>query len=675
MTDRIECFNLSRKVYMEKLILSQSWFQEINRGRKVLLRGINLGGDTKVPFPNGGTQFPDDFSNHADVSFVGRPFTLDHAEEHLDRIKNWGFNALRLLTTWEAVEHKGPGIYDTEYLEYFKKITELAAKKGFYMFIDFHQDVWSRMTGGDGAPGWTLEKVGIDISKISSSDSSLVMQRKYDYSKPNIRQEENYPTMCWAQNYRYPANAIMWTLFFAGKIFASKFFIHGQNVQDYLQSHYLNSMKQIAEKVQHIDEVIGFDSLNEPSRGWIGTKLNYRGLHPNGKSSDLPGLAWSPIDALFTSNGYSIELPFMELSLLHGGFYKKKDKIINPNRICLWKDETLGDPFRAEGAWELKDDMPFILNNDFFTKSEGKDVNFDDDFMIPFVHSVSQNIQSIREDWIVFAEKEATGPGNSQRFNKPLPKKTVNASHWYDLTTLVFKRFNYPITLDAFKKKLVFGRSGIQKMYISQMKNIKEASDKHNIPTLLGEFGIPFDLHSGKAYSKWKQGSRDPKIWKHHILALDLMYNAIDNLGLHSTLWNYTAGNKNNLMIGDQWNQEDLSIFSLDQIDKSFPDLAQNPFGYGSGGRAIEGFSRPYPMFIAGDKIEFSFESRSKTFFLKYEAEESKLGEESEIFVPKIHFPNGCKVIAIQGQFESLWEEPILKIIAKQKGIIQIKIS
>ncbi|MDF3823419.1 TolC family protein, partial [Leptospira sp. 96542] len=41
--------------------------------------------------------------------------------------------------------------------------------------------------------------------------------------------------------------------------------------------------------------------------------------------------------------------------------------------------------------------------------------------------------------------------------------------------------------------------------------------------------------------------------------------------------------NQNDLMVGDGWNQEDLSIFSLDQIIAgSEPDL------YGGGGRAIE---------------------------------------------------------------------------------------
>lgn len=659
---------MSRKVVMEKLLINGTWFREITKGRKVLLRGINLGGDTKVPFPNGGTQYPDNFQNHREVSFIGRPFPLAEAEEHFLRLQNWGFNCLRLLTTWEAIEHAGPGKYDLNYLEYFTAIVDMAGKFGFYVFIDFHQDVWSRMTGGDGAPGWTLEKVGMDLSKISSCDSALVMQSKYDYSNPCKRQEKNYPTMSWSQNYRYPANAIMWTLFFAGRDFAPKFSIEGQNVQDYLQSHYINCIREVANRVKDFDHVLGFDSLNEPSRGWIGSKMNHRGLHSNQTSSDLPGLAWSPIDGLFTSNGYSIELPYMELSILKGGFIKKEDRIINPNRICLWSNPDLGDPFQMEGAWELKDDMPFILKNDFFCKIGDHTVHFDNDYMIPFIHRVSDAITSIRPDWILFAEKEALGFGESHSFQKALPKNAVNASHWYDLTTLVFKRYNYPITVDPFTKKFVFGKKGIEEMYKTQMGKIKAASSEHNIPTLLGEFGIPFDLQSGKVYRKWAKGQRDSKIWKQHNLALDLMYNAIDALQLHSTIWNYTAGNRNDLMIGDQWNQEDLSIFSKDQIDEQYINTTKQKYGYGSGGRAIEGFSRPYPRFIAGEPISFSFDFKAKVFQFTFITSENDLGKITEIFIPKIHYPNGIQVNIESGELELFIHETSIEISSKTIG-------
>ncbi|CAJ1417655.1 unnamed protein product, partial [Effrenium voratum] len=128
-------------------------------GRIVLPRGINFSGLSKVPrVPEGATHLGGpSFYEHREVSFVGRPCPLERLEEHLNRLRGWGFTLLRLVITWEAVEHAGVGEYDLEYLQYLKEVCSRAGEKGFWVIIDPHQDCWSRWTGGDGAPGWTLE--------------------------------------------------------------------------------------------------------------------------------------------------------------------------------------------------------------------------------------------------------------------------------------------------------------------------------------------------------------------------------------------------------------------------------------------------------------------------------------------------------------------------------------
>ncbi|MBV1871726.1 MAG: glycoside hydrolase family 5 protein, partial [Gammaproteobacteria bacterium] len=162
-------------------------------GRQVILRGVNLGGDCKLPFPNGGTHYPSDFSNHREVSFIGRPFPISEADEHFSRLANWGFNCLRLLTSWEAIEHAGPGEYDEAYIDYFAELCSKAGEYGFYIYVDFHQDVWSRMSGGDGAPAWCFEKVGIDFRHFDDAEAAFVMQHRYDYRDTRPRQDDNYP--------------------------------------------------------------------------------------------------------------------------------------------------------------------------------------------------------------------------------------------------------------------------------------------------------------------------------------------------------------------------------------------------------------------------------------------------------------------------------------------------
>jgi hypothetical protein len=78
--------------------------------RSVLtLRGLNVGGNTKQPStPDIPSHVRDGFLDGDNVSFVGRPFPLQDADQHLARIKGYGFNVIRFLITWEAIEHAGP---------------------------------------------------------------------------------------------------------------------------------------------------------------------------------------------------------------------------------------------------------------------------------------------------------------------------------------------------------------------------------------------------------------------------------------------------------------------------------------------------------------------------------------------------------------------------------------
>ncbi|TGN19958.1 glycoside hydrolase family 5 protein [Leptospira idonii] len=625
---------------MKKIRPSGEWFVD-ESGRKLILRGVNLGGDTKCPYPNGGTHHPTDFSDHKEVSFIGRPFPLEEAKEHFTRLKQWGFNCLRLLTTWEAVEHKGPKEYDLAYLDYFTEITKQAGDYGFYVFVDFHQDVWSRMTGGDGAPGWIFEKVGIDYTKLSDANAALVMQKSYDYSKPGTRQEKNYPTMSWSQNYKYAGNGILWTLFFGGKDFAPSFLIDGKNVQDYLQEHYFGAMLQVAERVKDFPHVLGFDSLNEPGKGFIGRAMNDRGILNTEEDPARPGLAWSPIDALYSSQGFTIELPYLELNVLKGGFVPARTETVNQSQTSIWLPHMQEDPFQSEGAWSLtKDGTPFIEKNDFFQNVKGKVIDFDRDYMIPFIRRMADAVHSVRSDWMIFAEREATDGWMNPNFNAALPKNSVNAAHWYDIMTLIFKRFLYPIAIDPLRKLPVFGENGIRKMYVNQLKRVKDASAEvpGKIPSLIGEFGIPFDLKAGKSYKQWFNGNHKPSIWKHHIRALNCMYNAMDDLLLSNTIWNYTVTNRNDLMIGDGWNQEDLSIYSPDQkLPHSEPDL------YGGGGRAIEGFCRPYAQFTQGTPLEMKYSLSSGKFYFKWKPDPSSK-EPTVIVTPRFVYPKGIKI-------------------------------
>ena len=111
-------------------------------GREVTLRGINVSGDAKLPRqPDLPSHIPDGFLDADHVSFVGRPFSQEEAREHFGRLKRWGYNTIRYIFTWEALEHEGPGKYDEDFIQHTISILRIAKEYGFYIFMDPHQDV------------------------------------------------------------------------------------------------------------------------------------------------------------------------------------------------------------------------------------------------------------------------------------------------------------------------------------------------------------------------------------------------------------------------------------------------------------------------------------------------------------------------------------------------------
>lgn len=593
-------------------------------GRHVILRGVNLGGDTKLPYtPDGHTYRPTDFADHRTVSFVGRPAPLSEIDEHLARIAHWGFNCLRLLTTWEAVEHAGPGIYDEAYLDYYAEVCRRAGRHGLRVFVDFHQDVWSRMTGGDGAPGWTFETAGLDITKFHETGSALLMQHNYDQRLGG--RQPSYPTMSWGGNYARPANGIMWTLFFAGADFAPSAIVDGKNIQHYLQDHYFGAMRAVAERIVDLDNVIGFDTLNEPGTGYIGKAMSdplVRGEGP----------LWTPLEGLAVASGLSRDLPSLEFGQGMTG-----TRSLNAGGKTIWLPSH-EDPFRSAGAWTIEDGQPVALIEDYFQRRGNAEVDHERDYMLPFFHRVADTVRELRSDWLLFAEIDPFDAAKGQGFPQGMPERTVNASHWYDISALVTKRFDVARMTHVFTGEVREGPQAIEDAYTRELSVLRSAGDGlgFGAPTLIGECGIQYDMNEAEAYRKWGAGDRAPAIWDAQAGALGLMYNAMDRLLLSSTQWNYTVSNSNDPMIGDGWNQEDLSIWSKDQT------IPNEEF---SGGRAVEGFSRPYVRAAQGSTRMQRFVREGGYFEAEIEIDE-KVDSPTEIFVPVSQYPNGyrCRI-------------------------------
>ena len=637
-----------------QLHIEKEWFVD-EHGRRILLRGVNFSSSSKIPVsPNGATHIKTDFTNYKDVSFVGHPVFLKDAEEHLTRLKHWGFNCLRFLITWEAIEHAGPKQYDTEFLDYIEEILKIAGEKGFYVFIDPHQDCWSRMSGGDGAPGWTFEKVGIDFKKFHEAGAAWLMQYRYNPKSPGA-----YPLMSWSQSRIQFGCATMFTLFFGGRDFAPSCIIDGQNVQDFLQSHYIDAFKQIAIRTKDMPHVLGFDSLNEPTIGFIGLKLDGSNII----LKESIGYAFTPISAILTGAGFTQNVPFKQVKGLR--IKETRSDKINPKKISCWIN-GFEDIWKKEGVYKLNEKgNPIFLNNDYFVERNGKKINYFRDYLSPFIHRFSEEIKSINPDTIIFYEGPAEEVLKGKEIEFVLPENVVNAPHWYDVATLGIHHFMDKFSYDFIKGKILFGGRTIKKAFIRQMAALKALSDKfsNGSPTIIGEFGLPYNINKKRAYVTFKRNPK--KAWISHIKALSWYYDAIDANLLNSCLWNYNPENNNEW--GDFWNLEDFSIFSYDQQTTDWHN------DINSGGRAITGFCRPHFISVAGKPLKMDFNIKKGTFLFEFNADKS-IKVPTTFYVPKIQYPNGFDIKVTEGEIKKD-NEQIVSIKTYKNGLHIVKIS
>lgn len=179
-----------------------------NDGRVVLVHGVNL------------------VWKHAPYVPPNTPAGFTEADA--EWLADHGFNGARLGTLWAGVAPTSPSSVDPTYFARWQRIMDDLAERGIWMQLDFHQDQWNEIYGGEGAPAWAVKRPS-----------------PFNLFPPLVTP---FPTGYWT-----PEQALVWDNFFAGK--------HGH------LDAWAAAWKAVASHWKGQPYLMGYDLLNEPSAG------------------------------------------------------------------------------------------------------------------------------------------------------------------------------------------------------------------------------------------------------------------------------------------------------------------------------------------------------------------------------------------------------------------------
>jgi len=189
--------------------------------------------------------------------------------------------------------------------------------------------------------------------------------------------------------------------------------------------------------------------------------------------------------------------------------------------------------------------------------------------------------------------------------------------------------------------------------------------------------------------------------WTLHVYAMDNILRALDANLMSFTLWNYTPQNSN--ARGDGWNDEDLSLWSRDQLDHGSDHGSDHVSDHGSdgeerrgqqktkslgrhlhdpyaGGRALPAVVRPYARKVSGIPKSMAFDMHNRVFKLSFTTpptpppttattasaasvsppSPSHAGLPTEVFCPLYQYPAGVEVEVSDGHYEHHKEQQVV---------------
>ncbi|KAH9939430.1 glycoside hydrolase [Amylocystis lapponica] len=598
-----------------------------NAGRTLLLRGVNLSGSCKAPID-------------------GPSYSLDGFWEGGE--SGWGFNMLRYVVTWD-------GKYDHEFMDYTVRVLRKCKEHGFKVYVDPHQDIWSRFSGGSGAPFWTLPACGFNPRHFTATQAAIV---HCEYPTASEPEPAKLPAMIWGTNYGRLASQTLFTLFFAGRDFAPKCILDGQNIQDYLQSHYIAAMGELADRIRDagdlLDEcVIGWDSMNEPYEGLCG----YPDLTsvPSKQTSTLKkGTFPSPAQSMRLGMGQAQTVDNWKFGAM--GPSRDGTVTIDPKGLKVWADPET-EPDGMHPSWGWRRDPGWKLGTCIWALHGVWDVEsgyviVPDYFRSPPLEP-DHDLEFIEDYWRLHWEAFSS-------------RRCCYSAHYYDGLTLVTRHWNwfnadalgllrgkYSSTLPAVK----IGESAIRKSLQEQLGMLREDARFLALPHYHRRDRDPIRHGRKEAYG-WTDNGKYKGDYSNQQKALDASLNAADGPNaLSYTIWNYCTDNSIQkykmgsasaspaiTTVSARASSLSLATLPVDNganVSQEITSFAywENAYDFlTDGARAVKAFCRPFPTAVIGLPTDIQFNIAKVEFKLTVRVPDVDEALATEIYVPLVHY-------------------------------------
>lgn len=215
-----------------------------------------------------------------------------HTKEDFARLHRWGFNCVRYLVFWEAVEPQ-PGAYNEAYIAATLERIRWMEELGIDVLLDFHQDLYSRRFTGNGFPDWTVRDDGIPFKARSRWNFNY-------FEKAVIRSYTNF----WASTE--------------------------------LRAAYVRMLEHVVRQIDGLSNLAGVDIMNEP----------FPGMDLHFEPGALSGF-YDEVQAMWQANGFKTRMFFEPMIYNSGGLPTRLR--FRPGENCVFAPHYY-DPFCHEGV-------------------------------------------------------------------------------------------------------------------------------------------------------------------------------------------------------------------------------------------------------------------------------------------------------------------------------------